>query len=133
MIKNKNGMIIIFVVVILGLIGILYSSIYILIGVENKIYNSREARIRAYYLAESGAQKGMALINENNILSQFDSYRPLFPEYKGDNWYRVTIDSAAPTYTITSTGYFDKTKRVVEVVVTVDQEGMSIDSWKEIN
>ena len=134
MIKSKNGMIIIFVVVILGMISILYSSIYILIGIENRIYTSLESRTKAYYLAESGAEQAMSLINQNSDTESFPSNRPVFPEYKNDNWYTVDINLTPPNiYTIISTGHYDKAKRIVEVVATKDLDGMNIESWKETN
>ena len=64
--RNDKGTIIIFVIVIVAIVGILYSSVYILLGIENKNSQSLMLRTKAYYVAESGLERGVAIVKQQD-------------------------------------------------------------------
>lgn len=131
--KNQDGMIVVFVVVIIGIISILYASIYVLIGIENNIYNSIGYRTKAYYVAESGAERGLAMV-KRDITSPFSSENPFSMQYSEEHRYDVTIENDGfGNYTITSIGRYANTTRKVVVVVKRTDTEFNINSWKEVN
>ncbi len=131
--QNQKGAVIIFVVAIIGIIGILYATLYVLIGTERKIHQSLTNRTKAYYVAESGLERGIALLKQGNS-SSFVCDNPFSAQYKHEHRFNVTIVQAQPDiYTITSTGTYDNAVRRLEAVVLRNDETFSIQSWKEIN
>lgn len=131
--NNQKGAIILFVVVIIGIIGILYASVYVLLGTENKIYSSLENRTKAYYIAESGAERGVAMVRQGSIAS-FTISNPFTPQYKDAHQYDVTISQPqTDTFRIYSVGTYKNTKRIIEIIVLKQNEDYVIQSWKEID
>ncbi len=131
--EGQKGAVIIFVVAIIGIIGILYASIFVLIGTERKIHQSLINRTKAYYVAESGLERGVALLKQGND-SSFTCDNPFSAQYKHEHGYDVTIVQSQPDiYTITSTGTYSSAVRRLEAVVLKNAENFSIQSWKEIN
>lgn len=132
--QNQKGAILIFVVVIIGVIGILYSSIYIIIGIENRIQKSLEYRTKAYYVAESGLEKGLATLKESSNVNPFSCENPFTPQYKQNHQFSVIFEQPQINiYRITSTGTYVNTKRTIEAVVFKDGNTFLIQSLKEIN
>lgn len=132
--QKQEGMILVFVVVIIGIVSIMYASIYILIGIENNIYQSLEDRTKAYYIAESGLEKGVAQVRQNITTSIPLTLNPFAPEYSGEHSFEVLIEQTGPeNYTIKSTGIYRNTKRFVEATVLKNSDVFEIQSWKEIN
>lgn len=135
-IRQKNGMIIIFVVVIVGIISILYASIYVLIGIENRIEYSLESRTKAYYLAEGGIERAMAELRAKDIkITTTIAITSPFPtEYKAVHGINVTINPTSEnTFTLTSTGTYGITKRDIQVTLSKNGTDLTVDTWKEID
>lgn len=131
--SNQKGSVIVFVVVIIGLIGLLYTSLYVIVGTERKIYYSLANRTKAYYIAESGIERAMALLKQG-ISDSFAYDNPFASHYKDFHRYDVVTESIGPnTYKITSTGIYKNTKRKIEVEVVKSEGNLIIQSWKEIN
>lgn len=131
--KKQEGTIIVFVVVIIGIIGLLYSSIYILIGIENKIHQSLTNRTKAYYVAESGLDRGIALLRQN-ISNSFVGDNPFATQYKDTHRYEVIIIQPQPDlYKITSTGTYNNAKRIIEATIVKTDDTFLIQSRIEIN
>ena len=137
--KKDKGTIIVFVVVIIGIVGILYSSIYIFLGLENKNTQALMLRTKAYYVAESGLEKGLAIVKEQDEVDvvtffPFDLTNPFLPEYKEPHECNVTLASEqVGVYKIQSVGTCGNVKRKLEAVVNKSVDDFSIQSWKEIN
>lgn len=132
MVNNQKGTIVTFVVVIIGIVGLLYISTYVLIGMEHRIHYSLINRTKAFYIAESGLERGEALLKQN-IVDSFMLENP-FPEYKDFHRIEVTITEVQPNiYKITSTGTYKNTKRTMEAVIYKTEDEFSIQSWKEID
>lgn len=134
--KGQEGTIILFVVIIVAVIGILYSSIYALISSERKIHQSVENRLKAYYIAESGIERAEAIIkvsDEDDIPENFTLDKPFSAQYPEEHKISVVIEKNAPTYKITSEGTFRDTKRKIEAEVIKQEDTFNIEYWKEIN
>ena len=137
--KNNKGTIIIFVVVIVAIVGILYSSVYILLGIENKNSQSLMLRTKAYYVAESGLERGVAIVKQQDVdvfstFFPFDLTNPFSPDYKETHQCNVTLTlEQAGEYKIQSVGTCKNVKRILEAVVNKSEDDFSIQSWKEVN
>lgn len=135
--KNDKGTIIIFVVVLVAIVGILYSSVYILLGIENKNSQSLMLRTKAYYVAESGLEKGVAIVKQQDTFETFfpfDLTNPFYPDYKEAHQCTVTLTlEQEGVYKIRSVGTCKNVKRILEAVVNRSEDDFSIQSWKEVN
>lgn len=131
--KNNKGTIITFVVVIIGIIGLLYTTTYVLIGMENKIHQSLKDREKAYYITESGLERGRALLMQG-ITDSFIIDNPFSEQYVEQHRLEVTITEISPdVFKITSIGTLKKTKRIMESQITKVQSNYIVQSWKEID
>lgn len=131
--KNQEGTIILYVAVIIGIIGMLYTSIYALMNIESRIHQSIENKTKAYYLAESGIERGEALLKQG-IVTPFTCVNPFSPQYVDNHQFSVTITQNQPdTYTISSTGTYRNTKKVIQAIVIKSQYTFSIQSQVELN
>ena len=133
--KAQNGTIIIFSVVIIGIIGLLYASIFILIGTERKIFQSLENRTKAYYIAESGLERAIALIKQDSDTLSFTIENP-FDQYTVEHKIIVTISQPEPdpaVYYIESLGIYNNTKRKLAATVYRSIDSFAVQSRKEIN
>ena len=135
--KGQEGTIILFVVIIVAIIGILYSSIYTLISSERKIHQSVEYRMKAFYIAESGIERAEAIIkasDDADIPEGFNLDKPFSGQYTEEHSVVVTIEKNAPIYKITSTGTYKKdTIKKIEAEVFKQTDSFNIQYWKEIN
>lgn len=134
--KDQKGAILLFVVIIVAIIGILYSSIYVLISSERKIHQTVEYRMKAYYIAESGIERAAAIIKANDdehIPEEIPLDKPFAEQYKEDHRIDIEIEKNPPTYKITSRGEFKNTVRIIEEEVFKDDDSFNIQYWKEIN
>ena len=134
--KAQEGTIIIFVVIIVAIIGILYSSIFTLISSERKIHQSVEYRMKAFYIAESGIERAEAIIKASDdagIPEGFNLDNPFPVQYPQEHSVVVTIEKNAPTYKINAEGTFRNTKRKIEAEVFKQEDSFNIQYWKEIN
>lgn len=131
--KNQEGTIILYVAVIIGIIGMLYTSIYVLMDIESRMHQSIEDTTKAYYLAESGIERGEALLKQG-IITPFTCVNPFSPQYVENHQFSVTIAQTQPdTYTITSTGTYGDTKKIIQAVVISSQYTFSVQSQVELN
>ena len=137
--KEEKGAIILLVAVIIGIVSILYSSIYIFLGVENKLSQSAIQRTKAYYVAESGLERGAALVKGQ---TDFEKNFPfiLTNPFKDESGYNqqheveVTLTEVnTGVYEIRSVGTYGKTKKIMEAEVNKSDTTFSIQSWKEVN
>ncbi|MGE5472693.1 MAG: hypothetical protein ACM3UU_00540 [Ignavibacteriales bacterium] len=134
--KGQEGAIILFVVIIVAIIGILYSSVYALISSERKIHQSVENRMKAYYIAESGIERAEAIIkasDPDHIPEGFTLNKPFETQYPEEHSITVVIEKNVPSYKITSEGKFRATKRKIEAEVIKQDTNFNIQYWKEIN
>lgn len=134
--KGQKGAILLFVVVIVAIIGILYSSIYILISSERKIHQTVEYRMKAYYIAESGIERAAAIIkasDDEDIPEEIPLDKPFAEQYPENHRIDIAIEKNSPTYKITSRGRFKNTIRIIEAEVFKQDDIFKIQYWKEIN
>jgi hypothetical protein len=131
--KNNNGTIMVFVVVVIGIIGLLYSTIFLLIEMENKINNSFEDKTKAYYIAESGLERGKIRLTHGDT-SSFLMNNPFSSYYKDPHEVDVTILEIEPdVFKITSSASYNKTKKIMEGQILKLGTVYTVQSWKEIN
>lgn len=141
--NSRKGTVIIFVVVIIGIIGVLYASIYTLIGIERKINQSLIYRTKAYYLAESGLERGAAILKEKSAeeeflpLFPFTLNNPFSPDYKQSHQCAVEItelpDSVYKLRAVaTIEAPYGTVKRIMEAEIIRTDITFSVQSWKEV-
>ena len=141
--NSRKGTIIIFVVVIIGIIGVLYASIYTLIGIERKINQSLVYRTKAYYFAESGLERGAAILKgktaEEEFLPMFPFVldNPFSPDYK--QAHQCTVELAElpdSVYKLRSEATIEApygtVKRIMEAEIIRTDITFSVQSWKEV-
>lgn len=135
--RKDKGTIIVFVVVIIGIVGILYSSIYIFLGLENKNTQALMLRTKAYYVAESGLERGVAIVKQQDAFNTFFPFtlaNPFSSEYNESHQCNVTLTFVQNgVYNIRSVGTCKNVKRILEAVVNKSVDAFSIQSWKEVN
>lgn len=143
--NREKGVIIIFVVIIVGIIGLLYASIYFLISSERKMQKTVENRAKAYYIAEAGLEKAYVEIRnkkEANIRESFplsSDDKPFATVYNGKPIYNekhsatITITKNHPSYTIVCEGKYGNSVRRLEASVVKLTDELEIQYWKEIN
>lgn len=131
--NKKAGSIMIYVVVIIGVVGMLYSSIYVLMATENRINISLTNRVKAYYIAESGLDRGIAFLKQD-IVAPFTCQNPFAPQYKSTHQFDVVVVQVQPSiYKITSIGTYDNAKRTLEATVFKTVDEFLIQFRQEIN
>ncbi|MGE5328870.1 MAG: hypothetical protein ACM3KR_05120 [Deltaproteobacteria bacterium] len=135
--NGQKGAILLFVVIIVAIIGILYTSIYTLINSERKIHQTVEYRMKAYYIAESGIERAAAIIkasDDEDIPEELPALdNPFAEQYTEEHRIEVTIEKNAPTYKITSRGKFKNTVRIIEEEIFKKDDTFNVQYWKEIN
>lgn len=139
-VKKNKGTIIIFVVIIIGIVGLLYSSVYVLIGIERKINQSLINRTKAYYIAESGLERGLAIAkqkgkDEFETSFPFTLTNPFSPQYKEGHTCTVSLVflPEADKYIIRSEGKYGTVEKIVEAEILKGSDTFLIQSRKEAN
>lgn len=106
-------------------------------SIERKINQSLESRTKAYYIAESGLERGAAIIKNQSNFASFFGFTlndPFAPNYK--EHHSVTVNyTALPgnIYRVRADSIYGNTKRSMEADILKTVDTFSIQSWKEVN